>query len=58
MVSARNKGGKGTESQVQNTRFIDPVLKDDREDEMNENLGFGNCSLYQCEDAYVLQCCQ
>ena len=37
--SARNKGAAGTAG-YQNKRFIDPILKDEREDEMNANLGF------------------
>lgn len=39
VTSARNKGAAGNAGKYQNTRFVDPVLKDAREDEMNENLG-------------------
>ena len=37
--SARGKNSGGNAGQFQNQRYIDPVLKDEREDEMNENLG-------------------
>jgi hypothetical protein len=40
ITSARNKSAAGNAGQFQNKRYIDPVLKDEREEEMNENLGF------------------
>ena len=39
-VSARGKAAGGNASQFQNKRFVDPILKDEREDEMNDNLAY------------------
>ena len=38
VTSARGKGAAGTAG-FQNTRYIDPILNDEREVEMNSNLG-------------------
>jgi hypothetical protein len=38
--SARGKSGAGTTGNARDQRYVDSILKDDREDEMNENIGY------------------